>query len=624
MPTLNPSKAFVRPRVRSAGDGGAQLLEDAVAERLEVGEPGVVWVVGGPGSGKTTALAYLETLFGEEFTWLDEPASLNAIELGRERLVLATSSSAARGEKPLRLLPWIRDDLVEYLLSCHADCCRDVMRRLGAHADKPLVAELGQVVLERFASDSTLEDPTEALLQEVLERSRTQRSVVDAGKASLALLCGLNTSRHLSWLVPFKQHAPPNLRSLLRHRMVQLPLAAESIVRSPTRRRLGKRLVVPMPVDLVEACAERYRFRPEQQPILQDLIESERCPKAEAMAATIFLRIDREWRPEGPQQRRWNLGGGHFAGACWKSTGLAWADLAKSDLAGAQLDAANLSNAVLSAATLDGASLVGAQLPHAIGALASFAAADLTGANCSQGNFSRANLQRAILEGADLSKMQLLAADLTRASLRQANLRETNLTGARMDEADLTATDLSHARLDHVDLTTALLDDATFVHAHAIHVRLEDAQVNGGQLAHANLSYAHLTGSRMRDADLSHTKLVNAHLAEIDWEGADLRRADLRGASFHMGSSRSGLVGSPIAMQGSMTGFYTDDREDLYFKRPEQIRKANLRGTDLRGAETEGVDFYLVDLRDAKLDAVLEYQARQTGAILEDRADEDR
>ena len=71
-------------------------------------------------------------------------------------------------------------------------------------------------------------------------------------------------------------------------------------------------------------------------------------------------------------------------------------------------------------------------------------------------------------------------------------------------------------------------------------------------------------------------------LADIDWEGACLREADLTGATFHLGSSRSGLVGSPIACEGSRTGFYTDDYDEQTFKSPEEIRKANLSGADLQ------------------------------------------
>ena len=85
-----------------------------------------------------------------------------------------------------------------------------------------------------------------------------------------------------------------------------------------------------------------------------------------------------------------------------------------------------------------------------------------------------------------------------------------------------------------------------------------------------------------------------------------------------MGSSRSGLVGSPIACEGSKTGFYTDDFEDRHFKSPEEIRKANLRHADLRGANLSRLDLYLVDLRDAKLDRSQHDHAQQCGAILED------
>ena len=94
----------------------------------------------------------------------------------------------------------------------------------------------------------------------------------------------------------------------------------------------------------------------------------------------------------------------------------------------------------------------------------------------------------------------------------------------------------------------------------------------------------------------------------------------MREAAFHLGSSRSGLVGSPIACEGSRTGFYTDDWSEQDFKSPEEIRKANLCGADLRGARIDNVDFYLVDLRGALLDPEQVVHIRRCGAILEARA----
>jgi len=97
-------------------------------------------------------------------------------------------------------------------------------------------------------------------------------------------------------------------------------------------------------------------------------------------------------------------------------------------------------------------------------------------------------------------------------------------------------------------------------------------------------------------------QLQQAGLADVHWESADLREADFTNASFHLGSSRSGLVGSPLACEGSRTGFYTDDFDEQGYKSPEEIRKANLRCADLRDAVVEAADFYLVDLRGAKYD----------------------
>src|SRR5262249_48801782 len=140
----------------------------------------------------------------------------------------------------------------------------------------------------------------------------------------------------------------------------------------------------------------------------------------------------------------------------------------------------------------------------------------------------------------------------------------------------------------------------------------------GANFRGADLTGALLTGSHMPGANFTLACLNNAGLADIDWENADLRGADLRGASFHMGSSRSGLVFSPIACEGSKTGFYTDEFEEQHYKAPEEIRKANLCGADLRGARLDETDFYLVDLRGARIDSVWVDHLRRCGAILQD------
>src|SRR5206468_4303269 len=116
----------------------------------------------------------------------------------------------------------------------------------------------------------------------------------------------------------------------------------------------------------------------------------------------------------------------------------------------------------------------------------------------------------------------------------------------------------------------------------------------------AHLTDCLMTGSFMPGGDFRGAYLRGARLAGVEWPGANLRNADLSGANFHLGSSRSGLVGSTIPCEGSKTCFYTDDYNDQDYKSPEEIRKANLCGADLRGAKIDDVDFYLVDLRGAR------------------------
>ena len=56
----------VRPRVRERAypDSAPLLAEDVLRPLLERGARGLVWIGGPPGSGKSTALAYLGRLLG--------------------------------------------------------------------------------------------------------------------------------------------------------------------------------------------------------------------------------------------------------------------------------------------------------------------------------------------------------------------------------------------------------------------------------------------------------------------------------------------------------------------------------------------------------------------------------
>jgi uncharacterized protein YjbI with pentapeptide repeats len=273
-----------------------------------------------------------------------------------------------------------------------------------------------------------------------------------------------------------------------------------------------------------------------------------------------------------------------------------------------------LGHANLARADLRGARLEGLSAPRADFSRARLTGADLRHAYLSGASFDGADLEEVCLEGA-----RLTGADFRGARLRGADLRKAELRRVRLRGADAQGACFDGAVLSGVELREFTFEGATFQRAVLVGVRLADLTLSGADFSHARLDDADLTGARLDGARLRRTSLRGACLAFVDLEGADLRGADFSYAAFHMGSSRSGLVSSPIASEGTRTGFYTDENEEQLFKSPEEIGKANLRGADLREARVEHADFYLVDLRDARYDAEAAEHFQRCGAILADK-----
>ncbi len=400
------------------------------------------------------------------------------------------------------------------------------------------------------------------------------------------------------------------------HRPVQLLLAADWLARAIKDRAEGEALAVALPRDLVLEAASRIADDSDSVDRLRSLIND--CDvRIHPMVASLLHALRFGWKPNWPPPR---LAGAYLEEAAWAEINLAGANMRDADLAGAnlrgsRLDRANLEDANLIGAHLDGSSMPGAalnkadlsraSLPHVYAERSRFESARLVGAS-----LIRAKLERAILVDADLSDTRLSGASLVGADLRSAKL----------EGADFSEADLSGAILKGLTLSGAQFTSTRFTGADLTRCNLEGMVLPGAVFADAELRDALLTGSHMPGADFRGARLRAAGLAEVEWEGVDLRGADLREAAFHLGSSRSGLVGSPIACEGSRTGFYTDDWSEQDFKSPEEIRKANLCGADLRGARIDDVDFYLVDLRGAHLDPEQIPHIRRCGAILEAKA----
>lgn len=616
---VTPNHALVRPRVHSPLTGELVLLEDAVRPLVEdSSKPGAIAILGPPGSGKTTALAHLAAALPprDHVRFFDEP-DLDELRLPMTgHFVIFTYA----GELPrdfceaFYLAGWDRDDWIEYLLAAHKDHCSSVLARIQP-ADASLLdgnPALSVAVLDALAKDESLRDGNGALLKTVERQIEVATEVTRLQAACLTALVGPRRIEGKHWLA-----AESNIdrrRKLLRHSQVQILMAARRIVADLSDWKRGDYFSHPWPQLLVGITAS---FLVEDKPRAKLTKIFERRVDAQPMAASLLYALDPSWRPRA--QKGLNLERAYLSRVSWGGLQLEASRLSMADLSAADLRGADLRKAILSSANLSHANLANAKMTETTGHKASFRQgslrgiqayrarweeADLSGTSCTNAMFQEANPEQANLAGGDFREAQFVGAILKRANI---------------ERGDFSGANFQRANLDGLALRLAQFDGADFRGATLVGCDLEYMQFANACFQNANLSNSLLTGTVMPAANFRNAVLRNTGLAEIDWEGADLHGADSRGASFHMGSSRSGLVDSPIASEGSRTGFYTDDYNEQEFKSPEEIRKANLRGADLRGALLAGVDFYLVDLRDALYDREMMAHFRRCGAILEDR-----
>lgn len=619
MNAIHSNFAVVRPRVSLPNSSDARLLEEVIAEIAEENPRAAVQIVGPAGSGKSTALCHLAAVFesDDRFAFLDQPTSDQVAKFKHLKFVVATARMGSRQLTELRLASWRADELVEYLLAKHRALCTSVMTRLGSATRRSWSPQLATILLERFAANEAAFDADFELFEHIKERipDTAQRAVV--GRICLQQLCPDCTELP----PPISQLAAAGcsqeIQSLVCHSLIQLPLAAEALI-GDLEVGLLAGLKKSLPYDLIQSVGQQAKTNKAVATQLERCLSTREAMEIHPMAASILFAVDGSWHPQECPRPPWRLRGGYFPDAQWSGVDLAKADLTAVDLANSNLDGACFAGTKLVLAQFQSASLKRANLQACDARGASFQAAVLQDAD-----FEDANLNHADFTDADLSNAVLRCADLTEANLTSSCLKHANLYGAKLRSArfnftDLLGASLIKADLKSADLRAAQLAGCNFTAAILRQAQLEDVYMPDAILREAKLQGAHLSGSHLPGGDLREANLSGAYLAEIEWEGADLRFANLKGATFHMGSSRSGLVGSPIACEGSKTGFYTDDYDDMHFKRPEEVRKANLRGADLRGARLADVDLYLVDLRDARLDEAQLVHARRCGAILED------
>jgi len=623
---IRPSRAPVRPRVlRSEGDsGGPQLLEDCVARWLEREVTGTLWILGGVGSGRTTALAHIAAAFEDEprFTANDNGVCVLRASASDRGPDTNDAGALARSLlERLQLAPWGEDDCIEYLLHRHAEQCASVMARLQATDDLRVLGgnpELIVAVLDAMARDAAISGAKEAL-------QRCAAAVIgalehpDAHVRSCVDLCLAAHADDAQWPPSWNLRAP-----LLRHEEIFARVAAPELVRRLVAdsiapdglrhlRAAARRSMAPLLRAAPEAC-ERLHHRLDETSASEGGVIATLLHEADGVAFAAWLRESASRRAQPLQLVRAKL-----TRAPWSEVELGAVKLHDTNLANATLIGADLEGAEARYCSLTGADLGGARLNRATFIGAALERTQFQRVSAQGLHVQMSHLPQADFEGARLDGARFLQSVLDRARFRGASLVEAQFESVTLEDVDFRDADLSGAVLSRLDLRTCTFGGARLERAALVGAHLDEANFEQVDLNSADLSEAVLHGANLRGAQLDSAKLIGAKLAQVDAEGADFRNVDFTGATFHLGTTRSGLVFNAPPMEGSKTGFYSDDFFASPYRRPEDVRSANLRGARLIGAVVETADFYLVDLRDALFDSRQLEHFRRCGAILRDR-----
>ena len=604
--------ALVEPRAISPITGELLPLVDLISEHL-YSETQTIRITG---DGKSVALSHLAAHFHDcdQVCFRDDEGTQPRPVEGK--LIVFSSAANFRADLVLKLAGWTADDFIAYLIAKAPDRCKSVMSRLQKSNDywlgnrSPLVIT---TMLDHLIEHDHLQSIADAI------RFHFRPSVFEYAEQYdyFLTICEnyLGSTLQMEHAMICYQ-IPDSLVRVFNHPPVRYVLAVDRIV---------ERLAVSADQDGFQQTWSRsfLKLMVNRLQSLDDIhaeirsLEKVVC-KADSPvstnAADILLRLDPQWRP--PRASRVRLNRASLDTAEWNGLLLEKSSLHETRLRHASLNGASFNKSDLTSADFSFSQMTGVKLYGASARGARFSNVSMRHVDARRANLSHAIFDSARMEYGDFSQACLAYCDFSHSLMQFSRFESADLSDAKLDESDLSSASFDKARLVWVDFRRAYLKATRFVSANLSNCNFEETKLD-----EINFSKANCTGALFSESSFKHCNFVNANLLQaklgnVNWTHCNLRGADMSGCHFFFGSTRSGLVGSPYPSHGTRTGFYTDDYDEQHFKRPEEIRKANLRGCDLRGAKVHRADFYLVDLRDASYDSDQERHFRRCGAIL--------
>ncbi len=613
--------SVVSPRVFSNDSGDKVLLADQIDLIMSSRDHAVIRI---SGVGKSTAIKFLQDLYGQrpDLIFDDDGTRLEISEI---RAFEITTREIVKADVVLPLAGWDKDDVIEYLLARNPTACKSVLSRIEDSSfqfcdgspevwsyilDQMLAGETGKTLGE-MGFDLLRSNIENACDNKKRETPNAAKSL--NGSAVRAVLFDLLMNRPLKDVLSTTSEfiAGGKAIRLLQHQEIR-----DQLIGKEMAKRLHNldesALSLQLPPKALSICARRIE---NSAPVMT--LVRKTCAKSYSVggAASLLLACDPNWKPANLS--KCSFAKAHLDGARWNGSRLLECNLNMASFRNSQFREANLRQSNLNGADFADSDLTGAVLYKVNANHGSFSNCILTGVITNEAVWRHALLRNANLDEATLTSGDFDHAILIDASFVRSDLRRATFCMAILERTDFSFANCMGADFSQCDLRSTIFFETNCVHARFDESNLEDTDLLSIDLGNAYCRKALFSGSRMRGANLQKAQLNGARMAEIDWEACNLSGADLRNCDFHYGSTRCGLVDSPYPSHGTRTGFYTDDYDDRHFRKPEEIRKANLRGCDLRDAKIEGTDFYLVDLRDAKLDKSQRKKLAASGAILD-------
>lgn len=604
---MKPKFVPVRPRVLAPNGGDSELLSDAL-DRINnlAASDGTVKRVLLAGCGKKTALHLLQQNHDSARQAEGETSLFQRICSHVEISIVPNSSV----DEQLQLAPWGMDELIEYLLANHAQCCNSVMEAVVAdQLPLPASPAIWQPILELMAASKKPVKPVEAALQ-LFDQSHSADPARHTDRLLDAMI-GLGPVAFFHQEKLVGQLSKLGL-DLLRIGPVQDEILARRVATRLHFKRDRRALQAWMTGNLLTRVASNLK---DSARAIAFLTKCFKRNYLSGVVGSILMQLDSDWRPSDKDERL-ELHNGEFEEAHWNRI-----RLTGHNLRFARLNYADLRESLIVGCTLQSTRFRGAQLDRARIIKAKSLSGDFNQASAvyskiAECEFRQVNFRKADLESGMISHSHLLACDFTSANLAAAKFSHCRLYRCQVSEAALEDCIFDHCYLSNLSFSEKQMANVSFSHSNLNTCNFEDASLDTVDFAHTRLTQTLYTDSTARNCNFRDANLKGAGLAGITWTDCDFTGANLSQVAFHLGSSRSGIVNSPFPSHGTRTGFYTDDIEELDCKPPETIRKAALLDCDLRGANLDGVDFYLVDLRGSNFDEKYRKHLVGCGAIL--------